>query len=222
MSPVGCHVEQQRSSLTTPDYREPPKFGPGPSKWHSSWQMPGTACGKKSTESLKLQPGHWGNGCFFKHISNMYLMVSHGISWSHGISISFCSDWRSGLPGTTSLGFWISFRKVMSWGAQWRLLWSIGNSWQLMSITFNNFTIPKKNDDQNAKLWTSVGPGRQAWAVTTWSAPAWSGKSEHLKVTMKSPWNPQAVAIAISEVSVSPRWNSGCSVSDCLSPSDFL
>lgn len=143
---------------------------------------------------------------------------------SHGISISFWSDWRSGLPGTTSLGFWISFRKVMSWGAQWRLLWSIGNSWQLMSITFNNFTIPKKTMIKtSAKLWTSVGPGRRtglgSYHLISSSLVREIRTSES---HIKSPWNRQAVAIAISEVSVSPRWNSGCSVSDCLSPSDFL
>ena len=96
-----------------------------------------------STESLKLQPGHWGNGRFVTCIL-WYLMVSHDLMESRSlfgrIEHLGCPAplrWDSGSP----LGrLWDHSHAVLhkSWGAQWsqwRLLWSIGNSWQLMSIT---------------------------------------------------------------------------------------
>jgi len=158
MSPVGCHVEQQRSSLTTPDCREPPKFGPGPSKWHSSWQMPGTACGnfhrKSETSTRALRK--W---VFFYLCILWYLMVSHHLMESRSlfgrIEHLGCPAplrWDSGSPFGR---LWDHLHAVLhkSWGAQWRL-WSIGNSWQLMSITLQ---FQKTMIKTSAKLWTSVG-----------------------------------------------------------------
>ena len=170
-----------------------------------------------STESLKLQPGHWGNGRFVTCIL-WYLMVSHDLMESRSlfgrIEHLGCPAplrWDSGSP----LGrLWDHSHAVLhkSWGAQWsqwRLLWSIGNSWQLMSITLE---FQKTMIKTSAKLWTSVGPKTDRPGQLPLDQLQPPGNPN----IWKSPWNRQAVAIAISEVSVSPRSNCGCSVSTHL------
>ena len=166
MSPVSRDVEQQRSSLTTPDY-DPPR-APDPQDGivlGKCLVLPGRVpqVPQKSVWNFENHGASWGNGGISRYLDVFQV----------GLNIWAARHHFVGILDLLSEGYEIGTHAVTQTkrlGAHWRLLWSIGKSWQFMAIHGNSWQImaihgncqllynSTKLDDQNSavEVWTKL------------------------------------------------------------------